>query len=69
MITRTLTTAAIALGLALAPVVSFAAAPRAAGQLPQFESVHKVEGTQKKPTKKAPPKKTTAKKKSAKPAA
>jgi len=62
MITRTLTAAAIALGLALAPVVSFAAAPRAAGQLPQFESVHKVEGAQKKPTKKATPKKTTQKK-------
>ena len=52
--------AAIALGLAIAPIASFAAAPRAAGQLGHNDSITSVQtGTaQKKP----PPKKSTTKK-------
>lgn len=54
-----ITAAAIALGLALSPVASFAAAPRAVGQIAQTDAVQTVQsGT----TKKTPAKKTTAKK-------
>ncbi len=56
-----LTAAAIALGLAIAPVASFAAAPRAAGQFGQSDGVTQVAAStaQKKP----PPKKSVEKKK------
>jgi hypothetical protein len=65
-----LTAAAIALGLALSPIASFAAAPRAVGPIAQTDAIQMVQNDAKK---KAPAKKTTAKKpapkkKSAKPA-
>ena len=65
-----LTAAAIALGLAIAPIASFAAAPRAAGQFGQNAGVTQVETStaQKKPPAKKSTQKKTTQKKTAKPA-
>ena len=61
-----LTAAAIALGLAIAPVASFAAAPRAAGQLGHGDSIQSVQTVKKTPVKKSTPKKASTTKKSVK---
>jgi len=61
-----LTAAAVALGLVLSPVVSFAAAPRAAGQAAHTDAIQSAQTVKKTPAKKAPPKKATYKKPAAK---
>ena len=57
-----LTAAAVAHGLVVSPVVSSAAAPRAAGQVAHTDAVQVAQTVKKTPAKKAPPKKATYKK-------
>ena len=61
-----LTAAAIAFGLAIAPIASFAAAPRAAGQIGHSDSITNAQtgstAPKKSTAKKSTPKKSTQKK-------